>query len=197
MRRVQRISSFLAVFPVVASMGIGPTGVRAVAAVDVPAWCRLEQPSQRPVACGVNALYVLLRANRVDVDHQRLLSECAVDPVYGTSLTDLSTVARQYGLAVQMLRSDPDHIAELPLPFIAHLEANETTGHYVVVTRIGENSVSVIDGINGKYDDFRLGSFERAWSGYVLVAKPPRFWEIALACTLCGLLWLVATTARS
>jgi ABC-type bacteriocin/lantibiotic exporter with double-glycine peptidase domain len=164
---------------------------------SVPSWCELEQPSQRPAACGVNALYVLLRANGILVDHQELLDECAVDPVKGMSLGELSRIATRYGLAVQMLKSDPDHLADLAVPFIAHLDANETTGHFVVVTRVGNGSVSVIDGINGNYDDYRLGAFERSWTGFALTASDRSVLEVILSFSLCCLVWLLLHTAFS
>ncbi|MEC5079418.1 peptidase domain-containing ABC transporter [Xanthomonas oryzae] len=85
----------------------------------------------------------------------------------GATLSQLSAIASEVGLAPRPLRLDMEHLSQLQLPCIVHWDLT----HYVVLTHVGKRGVKVLDPASGK-KTFRLEEFSKHFTGVALELKP-------------------------
>ena len=125
--------------------------------------------------CGLNCLYVLLGANNIESDYNRLSEEVLVENKV-TSLTDLRLAAKRHGLAAALGKTGPEGLAGLPKPVLAHWDlANKPgdyPGHFVLVLKTTAESVEFMDGTSGEIRGVEWREFQKRWSGYVLYVSP-------------------------
>ncbi|RLI52792.1 MAG: hypothetical protein DRP09_17200, partial [Candidatus Thorarchaeota archaeon] len=123
--------------------------------------------------CAVNALYGLARSEGKELTKDEIAEYLTlfqgVSPVSGTatSLAILKKTAEALGLNYTATRSSLEELARSGKPFIAHLNLASGEGHYVVVTKVEDNSVTYID--NGVKKVTSREEFEEMFSGYALV----------------------------
>jgi len=125
--------------------------------------------------CGLNCLFVLLGANNIETDYDRLSEEVLVENKVA-SLTDLRLAAKRHGLATALGKTDPEGLTSLPKPVLAHWDiANkpgDIPGHFVLVVKTTAESVEFMDGTSGVIGALEWREFQRRWSGYVLYVSP-------------------------
>jgi len=85
----------------------------------------------------------------------------------GTSLLGLQNGAQELGLEAQALKASASRLSALPLPAIAHWEAN----HWVVLYRVDDDSVRLADPARGLRKITRAEAEEKL-TGYVLTVRP-------------------------
>jgi hypothetical protein len=130
-----------------------------------------------PKSCGVNAVYILLQLKGGQASYADVRSRVPVDDE-GSSLADLRDAVNDFGFRAELSRMNERSLAECPLPFIAHFEQGKRSGHFVVVTAVGNGFLECIDGTAATTDIIPRAAFLSKWSGYVLIAraKPPWVW---------------------
>lgn len=85
----------------------------------------------------------------------------------GLDLTRIATVLREQGMDVTLYRATVQGLQALELPVIVYWENR----HVVVVERIRNGTVTVVDPARGRHD-IPLSEFERHYSGIVLAPRP-------------------------
>jgi ATP-binding cassette, subfamily B, bacterial CvaB/MchF/RaxB len=85
----------------------------------------------------------------------------------GTSLRDLVQIASQMKLASRALRAEPAHLRRVRLPCLLHWDHN----HFVVLSRIGSRSASILDPAVG-HRRVSLAELNKRFTGIVLEAWP-------------------------
>ncbi|MCB1633789.1 MAG: peptidase domain-containing ABC transporter [Xanthomonadales bacterium] len=110
--------------------------------------------------CGATALAMVCRhfGRRVSLSHVRDLCHTGTD---GTSLRGLVAAATELGLAARALKVSAQHLPQMPLPAICHVEGN----HWLVVYRIEGERVWVADPARGR-QTLSLTEFRARWTGY-------------------------------
>lgn len=143
--------------------------------------------------CGVNCLYVMLKAHGRAAEYDRLMADLqARGEGKQNNLSDLRAVAEGHGLSCRVGKATLDGLAASPKPVLAHLEkATVNRGHFVVVVSVGPESVEVVDGTSGALSTWPVREFSQKWSGYVLYASPPWYetvpaWAFAVAAAAAG-----------
>lgn len=135
-----------------------------------------------PGRCGVNALYVLLRAspagrNQPAPSYRAFASGVAFTE-QGSSLKELQEGARASGFDCEMRKVEPSQIWRLPMPVLAHLETVDQggAGHFVVFydVRPQFQHVWFIDGATGQVTNADRKVMERMVTGYVLLPQAYR-----------------------
>lgn len=117
--------------------------------------------------CGVAALAMVIESHRRAPGLEALRAE-VLDRRRGLTLLELQEFAVERGLPAAGWRLDFAGLARTPLPAIAHFD-----DHYVVVDRIAaDGMVRIRDPARGRMELPRR-SFERLWTGNVLVFAPP------------------------
>src|SRR5262249_5714642 len=100
---------------------------------------------RQPKRCGVNALYVMLKAHGHDIDYARL-SEATVVGERGASLAALCRAAESVGVRTLIQRGRPGDICGANFPILVHWDAysgdKEEAGHYLVLRSYDRNANS-------------------------------------------------------
>ncbi len=140
--------------------------------------------------CSVNALYVALRLQHVQLKYADAERTMQVNAA-GSSLADLHRCAGEFGMSSVMLRITPDALSQSHLPCVAHLEEERSvTGHFVVVVAAGREWVEYIDGTTVATHLVSMSEFRKSWTGYVLLFEHPPWWKRLLPAA--GLLGVAA-----
>jgi subfamily B ATP-binding cassette protein HlyB/CyaB len=84
----------------------------------------------------------------------------------GLDLASLARLAREFGFDAEGVRINPNNLARLPLPAIAHVDGN----HYVVVTEIAGTRIRIHDPAYGR-DHLTTEQFARRSSGVFLTLR--------------------------
>ncbi|GIX00548.1 MAG: hypothetical protein KatS3mg111_3880 [Pirellulaceae bacterium] len=141
----------------------------ATLAADTTNW-------SEPGHCGLNSLYCFLRVSGIEVRYDELALHLPIDPVKGSSMEDLERVAEQFGVHADILLVEPAKIADLPVPFILHLELLDqgAAGHFVTVLQVDERDeggqlVRFFDGNTARLTHQQLDLIARLATGYVLI----------------------------
>ncbi len=136
---------------------------------------RLSRMSAQPRAaadCGPRALAHLFRKAGLAAEGERVASAVPASEK-GMTLKELADLAAANGLPVRGLDISVEDLGRLPLPLIAHIPGHggESSGHYWVVEKAGEEGVDLYD--PQERTRFRQTREELAseWSGRVLVAS--------------------------
>ena len=105
----------------------------------------------------------------LSVAHIRVL---AGTEATGTTLADLQHTALKLGFQAETVCGDYSGLTQSPLPAIVHLNHADTGAHFVVVTRAGRRTVTVLDPADGRRHRWPLARFQAYWSGAALLVLP-------------------------
>jgi|GEM_PF-4261627 len=119
--------------------------------------------------CGVHALYILLRLRGKDCTLDQLRKRLTLTE-QGASMLELHEVAAEHGLSTAVVTLSADQL-EPAVPFIARMKTPnaKTEGHYVVVTQVTNDRVTMIDSTAGGTISSPRSTFEGDFSGYALI----------------------------
>lgn len=115
--------------------------------------------------CGPEALTALAAAHGVATSVDAIRSSLAPDR-RGASLLELVEAARAIGLDALAVETGVDHLDDLPLPFVAHVDGH----HWVLVRSLAEDAVVLEDPHDGPQAT-RRSVFAQRWSGFALVVQ--------------------------
>lgn len=120
--------------------------------------------------CGLACIAMVLNYHGNPISLAELRHKLALSG-RGLNLSQLASAADQMGLQTRALRIEPHDLRNLRLPAIAHVDGS----HFVVVTRVGQRSVTVLDPAVGTRK-ISLKRFDSMFTGVVLEAYPsPQF----------------------
>jgi len=97
----------------------------------------------------------------------RIRQEAGTDKE-GTSMWGLIRALDHYKFESKGLRGSVEHLAKLPLPFIAHMEQPDKMQHYVCVYRVQNQRVKVMDPAGGVLKYWTMEEFTTQWSGAII-----------------------------
>lgn len=121
--------------------------------------------------CGVCCLQSIIRHYHGDVSLERLRLDAKAD-MDGTTALNLVLASQKYGF--DALGMNFDSLSDLKnLPAIAHMNLKSGYSHYVVIEKITDKNVILMDPAKGKVIK-DIGSFKSEWSGVVLLFYPVR-----------------------
>lgn len=95
----------------------------------------------------------------------------------GTNALGMVEAAEKMGFSAKGVKGGMDALPKVPLPAIAHVVVKEVLHHYVVIYRVSEKEVKVMDPAFGKIESHSLADFEKIWSGVLILLMPNEGFE--------------------
>ncbi len=90
----------------------------------------------------------------------------------GTNALGMVEAAEKLGFSAKGVRGDITAIPEIPTPTIAHVIIREVLHHYVVISKVSDKKVTIMDPGTGKLETKSLADFEKIWSGVLILLTP-------------------------
>ncbi len=90
----------------------------------------------------------------------------------GTNVLGLIEAATKLGFEAKGVKGTLDSLSKIPLPAIAHVVVKERLHHYVVVYRVTEKYIQVMDPGDGKMHKKTIDEFTQEWTGVLLLLLP-------------------------
>ena len=90
----------------------------------------------------------------------------------GTTVLGVVHAAESLGFSAKGVKGAAEHLAEVPLPCIAHVIPSPGHLHFVVVTRVTRRKVTVMDPAEGAIKRVSRKKFEEMWSGVLVLLAP-------------------------
>lgn len=118
--------------------------------------------------CGVCCLLSIIRYYKGNVPLEILKIDTNTNK-FGTNAFELIEAASKYGFEGKGLKIEK--ISSLNLPLIAHLKISEDFYHFVVIYKIYNNNITLMDPAQGKIK-MSLDNFYNKFTGYVIEITP-------------------------
>jgi ABC-type bacteriocin transporter len=110
----------------------------------------------------------------------------------GTNMLGLIEAATKLGFEAKAVKGTLDNLIAIPLPAIAHLTVKQDLHHYVVIYKVNNKYIEVMDPGDGKMHRKTISRFAEEWTGILLlllpdkgfkkgnekVANSTRFWQL-------------------
>lgn len=90
----------------------------------------------------------------------------------GTNVLGLIKGAEALGFDAKGVRGAIDALPNIPLPAIAHIIVNQNLHHFVVIYKVTEKYVEVMDPGMGKMEKYSLDDWEKTWTGVLVLMQP-------------------------
>jgi ATP-binding cassette, subfamily B, bacterial len=116
--------------------------------------------------CGAACLAMVLGYFGRDTTIRELRNDMGIGRD-GAAMSALAACARAQGLEVNSYKAEPSALGELTLPMIVHWRFS----HYVVVERLGTDTVSIVDPAVGRRK-IRRAEFDESFTGVVMCLTP-------------------------
>lgn len=105
------------------------------------------------------------------------IRQWAQTDLQGTNLMGMLHAATQMGFHAKALRGTREQLQQIPLPAIAHGVVDGQLTHFVVICRLHDMHVLVMDPIDGEKRKMSWEAFEKFWTGIVLMLQPSEKFE--------------------
>ncbi len=121
--------------------------------------------------CGAACLHAIGRyfGSHLPIARIRQLSATGT---HGTNVLGLVEGARAMGLTARGVRAAGEALERLPTPFIAHLVLASGLHHFVVVYRVTNRRIRVMDPAEGRLRWMAPAEFRAQWSGVAVLLAP-------------------------
>jgi ATP-binding cassette, subfamily C, bacteriocin exporter len=115
-------------------------------------------------------LRAVARWHGLEVSHTRLRQLSATNRA-GTTLLGLVDAASRLGFACKGVRCADTALEHIHTPAIAHV-TRRNAGHFVVVTHVSNDEVSIMDPADGSHRAVARADFRAEWSGVLVLLAP-------------------------
>lgn len=112
--------------------------------------------------------------------------------IKGTTILGLIEAAEKMGFEAKGVKGTSASLSKIPLPAIAHIITKEQLHHYVVLEKVSNKYVRIMDPCDGRLHQKVLSGFNNEWTGALLllvpseefltknekIGYPSRFWSL-------------------
>jgi ATP-binding cassette, subfamily C, bacteriocin exporter len=100
------------------------------------------------------------------------IRQLASTDLHGTNVLGLVQAAEKMGFLAKGVRGRMESLAQVPLPCIVHLVLKNQLHHFVVLYKVTQKHVFVMDPAFGEMQKYELRDFEAIWSGVLVLLAP-------------------------
>ncbi len=116
----------------------------------------------------------------------------------GTNILGLIEAAGKLGLTAKGVKGGPESLSELPVPAIAHVCIKKTIFHYVVIYKVTQRYIVIMDPAEGNLIKKPRKDFLEEWTGVLVLIMPGESFEQGnYKTSIAGRLWYLLKPHRS
>ncbi|MES2477716.1 MAG: peptidase domain-containing ABC transporter [Bacteroidota bacterium] len=90
----------------------------------------------------------------------------------GTNVLGLLEAAQQLGFEAKAAKGAMKNLPHIPVPSIAHIIAPEGLHHYVVIYKVTDKYILIMDPADGLMHKKGIADFEKEWTGVIVLLLP-------------------------
>lgn len=121
--------------------------------------------------CGATCLASIAAYYELTIPVARIRQYASTDKK-GTNVLGLLEAANKLGFNAKGVKADFEQLPHVPSPVIAHVIINKVLHHYVVVYRVGDRDVDVMDPARGEMLTLTYEQFKSIWTGVLILVQP-------------------------
>jgi len=121
--------------------------------------------------CGAACLGAISKHYKLQLPISRIRQIAGTDKK-GTNVFGMVQAAEKLGFTAKGVKGDKASLPEIPLPAVAHVIVKEQLHHYVVITKVKGENITVMDPAFGEYKKMTITEFEKEWAGVLVLMVP-------------------------
>ena len=90
----------------------------------------------------------------------------------GTNLLGMIKASEKLGFMAKGVRAQEDALKDIPLPAVAHVVVKKKLQHYIVIYKVTDTHITVMDPGTGKLEKRTREDFLEEWSGILMLIAP-------------------------
>ncbi len=127
--------------------------------------------------CGAACLASVASHYKLDLAVARIRQLAGTDKK-GTNVLGMVEAAQKLGFEAKGVKGPFESLFKIPKPAIAHLVVKEILHHYVVIYKVTDKFVEVMDPIDGQLSRRSHDEFKKEWSGALILLLPSEEFEV-------------------
>lgn len=151
---------------------------------DLPDWRNQSK-------CGINALYVILKSEGIDINYDDLLLQANMTS-NGISLYEIQRLGLLYKKKLTPVKISQNSISTLNFPFIIHTENQNFFKHYLILLSVESGKYKILDPTSGEFLIWESGDMNDKWTGYAIgeinYLPSLNFYALSIAFAMLGIL---------
>nr|WP_320117334.1 peptidase domain-containing ABC transporter [uncultured Marinifilum sp.] len=121
--------------------------------------------------CGAACLASISAHYKLKLPISRIRQMAGTDKK-GTNALGLIKAAEKLGFTAKGVRGGLDSLPKIPLPAIAHVIVKKVLQHYVVIYKVTDKYIEVMDPGDGQIHKKSIAEFEKEWTGVLILMVP-------------------------
>lgn len=126
--------------------------------------------------CGAACLASVSSHYKLDLAVARIRQLAGTDKK-GTNVLGMVEASQKLGFEAKGVKGPFESLFKIPLPAIAHLVVKEILHHYVVIYKVTDKYIEVMDPIDGQLSRRPHDKFKKEWSGALILLLPSEEFE--------------------
>ncbi|MBB6112582.1 peptidase domain-containing ABC transporter [Mucilaginibacter lappiensis] len=127
--------------------------------------------------CGAACLASVSSHYKLDLAVARIRQLAGTDKK-GTNVLGMVEAAQKLGFEAKGVKGPFESLFKIPKPAIAHLVVKEILHHYVVIYKVTDKFIEVMDPIDGQLSRRTHDEFKKEWSGTLVLLLPSEEFEV-------------------
>jgi ABC-type bacteriocin transporter len=121
--------------------------------------------------CGAACLASIAAFYKLKMPVARIRQLASTDQK-GTNVLGLIEAANKLGFEAKGVKGSLDSLSKIPLPAIAHVVVKKQLQHYVVIYKVNDKYIEVMDPGDGKIHRKTIDEFTSEWTGVLVLLLP-------------------------
>ncbi len=121
--------------------------------------------------CGAACIASISGHYKLNLSTSRIRQIAGTDQK-GTSVYGITQAAEKLGFIAKGVKGNRESLSKVPYPAIAHLKIGEELLHYVVITKVSGDKITIMDPADGDYRKMSIDSFMEEWTGVLILMVP-------------------------
>lgn len=121
--------------------------------------------------CGAACLASISAFYNLNMPIARIRQMASTDKK-GTNVLGLIEASDQLGFSAKGVKGDFENLFEIPTPTIAHVIVNKTLQHYVVIYKVTDTFIEIMDPGDGQLHEVPHDEFKEIWTGVLVLLAP-------------------------